>query len=414
MTSMKLTITADEVNSPHVDAKLRERDMVLRTSEHYEQAQLPQATARRQPFAFLYNAAVYMGLFGLLGGLLGWTVGEVMHFRPDPQAEARELIEAERQIREAVAAERLSESAATLALKELARTGRDNVYYATHLDATLDAPARRARLAALAAQDDLKHFLANVLFYGASGVMIAVCLGAAEPVVERNWRAATLYGSAGAVAGLAGGVVVALFAERLYALLAGAGDAPFARQMAARAATWGTLGLFLSAAAGAVLRNPKKLLIGMAGGLVGGVAGGLLFDPVVRLTGGNHHLSRLVAVVAIGVVSGVATGLIEDAVKAGWFKVTGGLIAGKQFVLYRNPTYIGSSPQSHIYLFKDPQVGRRHAAVHVVPGGYEIEDLPLGGKTLVNGKAVSRARLRSGDRIQVGRTTFQFSEKAKK
>ncbi|MDQ3439084.1 MAG: FHA domain-containing protein, partial [Planctomycetota bacterium] len=162
-----------------------------------------------------------------------------------------------------------------------------------------------------------------------------------------------------------------------------------------------------------VLLNRKKLLIGMLGGLVGEIAGGVLFDSIARVTENNQHLSRLVAIVAIGLVTGVATGLIENAVKSGWFKVTAGLIAGKQFVLYRNPTYIGSSPQCHIYLFKDPQVGRRHAAVHVVPGGFEIEDLPLGAKTIVNGKPVTRARLRNGDRVSIGATSFNFQEKVR-
>ena len=150
--------------------------------------------------------------------------------------------------------------------------------------------------------------------------------------------------------------------------------------------------------------------IGMIGGLVGGIIGGVLFDPLARATG-NVHLSRLLAIIVIGVVAGVGTGLIENAAKSGWFKVTSGLIAGKQFVLYRNPTYIGSSPQCHIYLFKDPQVGKRHAAIHVLPGGFEIEDLPLGAKTVVNGNSVTRARLRNGDKVSIGATTFNFQEK---
>jgi len=109
----------------------------------------------------------------------------------------------------------------------------------------------------------------------------------------------------------------------------------------------------------------------------------------------------------------VATGLIENVIKSGWFKVTQGIIAGKQFVLYRNPTYVGSSPLCHIYLFKDAAVGRRHAAIHIIGGTYEIEDLPLGAKTFVNGRPVQRARLRNGDRVTIGATAFQFQEKAK-
>ena len=119
----------------------------------------------------------------------------------------------------------------------------------------------------------------------------------------------------------------------------------------------------------------------------------------------------MVAMLAIGLFAGLATGIIENAAKTGWVKVVAGLIAGKQFILYRNPTFLGSGPDCQIYLFKDPQVGRRHAAIHIVPGGFELEDLPLGTSTLVNGKAVQRARLRNGDRIQIGSTALVFQEK---
>ena len=140
--------------------------------------------------------------------------------------------------------------------------------------------------------------------------------------------------------------------------------------------------------------------------------GGLLFDPIEQYAG-NPHLSRLIAIMSIGLLTGLFSGIIENAIKAGWFKVESGLIAGKQFVLYRNPTFIGSHPMSHIYLFNDVQIGKRHACVHIIGNGYEIEDLPLGTRTYVNGKPVSRARLHNGDEVRVGKTVFKFQEKAK-
>jgi len=79
------------------------------------------------------------------------------------------------------------------------------------------------------------------------------------------------------------------------------------------------------------------------------------YDFVNRFVTNGELLSRLVGTLAIGIVAGVATGLLENVVKSGWLKVIDGLIAGKQFVLYRNPTYIGASPHCHIYLFKDPR-----------------------------------------------------------
>jgi hypothetical protein len=91
----------------------------------------------------------------------------------------------------------------------------------------------------------------------------------------------------------------------------------------------------------------------LIGGLIGGLVGGALYEPMKHI--GSEHLSRLIAIIAIGFIAGIASGIIENVVKTGWVKVIAGMIAGKQFVLYRNPTYIGSSPQSHIYLFKDPE-----------------------------------------------------------
>ncbi len=170
------------------------------------------------------------------------------------------------------------------------------------------------------------------------------------------------------------------------------------------------LGLTLTLAPGVVMRNWKKMAIGAAGGLLGGVIGGLMYDTVAKHLD-NQHLSRLILMVAIGTVAGLASGLIENVAKTGWLRVVQGIIAGKQFILYRNPTYIGSAPNNQIYLFKDAQVGRRHAAIHVVGGGFEIEDLPLGGATLVNGKPVVRTRLRHGDRVQIGSTGFLFQER---
>ena len=244
-------------------------------------------------------------------------------------------------------------------------------------------------------------------------MLIAVCLAVAEPLVDRNTRQLMINGTIAASVGLVGGVAAALVVEKLYNALAnGLSDGGIAmwQQMLARSLTWGILGMFLTIAPGLVMRNSRKLMIGLFGGLIGGLVGGALFDPVASWTD-NTHLSRGVALIAIGLVAGGCTGLIENAAKTGWLKVTAGLIAGKQFILYRNPTFIGSGPECQIYLFRDAKVGRRHAAVHLVPGGIELENLPLGATTLVNGKPVERVRLRHGDTVQIGGTGFLFQEK---
>ena len=151
----------------------------------------------------------------------------------------------------------------------------------------------------------------------------------------------------------------------------------------ANAIKYGVIGSFLLIAPGVLMRNVASSCVGLAGGFVGGVIGGLLFAPVAKMSGNARCCRGRWRRVAIGLIAGAATGLIENAAKAGWLKVIQGFIAGKQFILYRATTYIGSSPDCHIYLFKDPAIGRRHAAVHIVPGGFDLEDLPLGGGDVV-------------------------------
>jgi hypothetical protein len=357
------------------------------------------------------NSLVYMALFGLVGGLLGWGCGELVQFIPDARRQANELLTAQRRLYAAFDSGQITRQQADASLNELRDEGSLNPYFQIETNLDLSKAEKARARAALIQQDRWKALLSQALFYSASGMTIAMCLAVAEPLVERNWAGAVVFGSVGATLGLVGGVVVSLFIDKLFEAVRGnVNDPALLNLMLARALTWAVLGVFLSTAAGLVLRSGRKLLIGMAGGLIGGAVGGLLFDPVGHWAG-NEHIGRLLAIVAIGVVSGAATGLIENAAKTGWLRVLSGPIAGKQFILYRNPTYIGSSLQCHIYLFKDPAVGRRHAAIHVLPGGFEIENLPLGQATSVNGRDISRARLRNGDEVRIGATSLLFQEK---
>lgn len=421
MSRQRMTISWDDLKSENVEKKIQQQQAISQAREHYDSAQIANAPQRKPRFTFIYNTVFYMGLFGALGGLLGWGFGILLHLRPNAQQESRALVTSyeqfERQAKDGLATPQLLEAQ----LRGLRRDGRDNDYFQLYLrhrrnDVTDKQFADQQK--DLTERDDWKNFIANLLFYGVAGMMIAASLGMAESVVERNMAGAMIQGSVGAAVGLAGGLVVSFFDDRIYNAIAGPGGTTDSwRLLLARAAQWGVLGLFLSLGPGVLLRNSKKLLIGLVAGLFGGIVGGILFEPMKifaeRFVDNGEILSRLIGLLAIGIITGVGTGLIENAVKSGWFKVTDGLIAGKQFVLYRHPTYIGSSPQCHIYLFKDPQVGRRHAAVHVSPQGFELEDLPLGSKTLVNGRPAQRVKLKNGDRIQVGQTAFVFQAKAK-
>ncbi len=412
----KMTITWDDLTAEAVEEKLRQVEAVTRAQEQYRSAPPPDPLLRHnRRSSVFYNTAVYMCLFGLLGGLLGWAGGTMLQFRGDPRGQAIELSEAIEQLRSAPIDDPADRLRTAAAIQSLHRAGRDNPYFTILQDESLSEQQRIARTNELVNRDWWKQFISDLLFHGLCGMTIAIALGMADPIIERNRQQALINGSIAAAMGLCGGLVAALFLDSMHQWLATTPLLAHLRDVQpvfARAVSWGVLGLFLSAAPGIAMRSGRRLMVGLLGGLIGGIVGGLVFDPILSRSG-SLAMSRLAAIIAIGAVTGLATGLIENIARSGWLRVSVGLIAGKQFVLYRNPTYIGSAPQCQIFLFKDPQVGRRHAAVHVMPGGFEIEDLPLGGKTLVNGRAIARTRLRNGDRVQVGATTFTFEEKAK-
>lgn len=412
----KITISWNDISSPRVDEKLRQAQAAAEEAPDFSQS-APRISEphllETAPSSFWYNTAVFMTLFGLLGGLLGWVCGAALHFRPDARAEARQWIEARREVQRARYLGTISDSAADASLREIDRAAGTNPYYGILKDDAQSPEQRDQRLRSIAGGADWRNFIANTLFYAVSGMFIAVCLAVAEPLVDRNGHAVVINGSMGAILGLIGGAVVALLADPIHRVLEGDPlTVSAARAVLARAVTWGVLGVFLTLAPAVVMRNARKLLAAVGGGLVGGLVGGALYELLAD-TGGGGHLSRLAAICAVGAVAGLGTGLIENAAKSGWLRVVGGLIAGKQFILYRNPTFIGSSLACAIYLFKDPQVGRRHAAIHIVRGGFEIEDLPLGGPTYVNGRPVVRQRLRHNDQIQIGATALLFQEKSR-
>jgi len=412
MSKEQINISWDELNTRKVDQRLREQQAMTRNRAYarMDADNLPVAKPSRRNL--LSNTILLMAVLGLLGGLLAWSCGFLVQIKPGEQ----QALDLEQGI-ERINAERengaIDPTTAAASIEMLREEAMGNSYYASLNAPGISKDEKDSRRKALSQRADFQRFLMNVLSFGLSGMLLAACLGIAEPLSERNLPRLVRNGALGAMLGLIGGICVSLFVDKLYrAVGGGASDNPehlAASDILARACAWGVLGLFLAAGPGLLMGNSKKILIGLAGGLIGGAIGGALFDPVNSIAGPS--VSRLVALCTIGVVTGLGTGLIESVTKAGWLKVTEGLIAGKQFILYRNPTYIGSGPECQIYLFRDPLVGRRHAALHLIPGGIELEDLPLGQPTMVNGKPVVRTRLRHGDHIVIGATTFLFQEK---
>jgi hypothetical protein len=153
------------------------------------------------------------------------------------------------------------------------------------------------------------------------------------------------------------------------------------------------------------------------GGIVGGVLGGLLFDPINRFlipSTEQGDVMRLVGFCMVGLCVGIFVALSERLGRDGWIRVLTGPLRGKAFILYHNPTIIGSSPTANIYLFKDSKVAPEHVALQRVGNGYELVQSRSDAPAMVNSLPVRRRRLVSGDQVVIGDTILLFEERAKK
>jgi hypothetical protein len=255
---------------------------------------------------------------------------------------------------------------------------------------------------------------------------IGLFLGAAEGLMCRNLSRAMISGVVGLGVGFAGGIVLLFPAGVVFILMnlvafTVAGDPPDPGEMPTgfallvfmmgRAAAWAIVSIAAGLGQGIALREKKVILNGAVGGVLGGLLGGLLFDPIYLIftsEEGEAAVSRGVGFVMIGLLVGLFVGLVEGWTKTAWLHMRAGPLAGKQFVLYRDTTVLGSAPKADVYLFKDAAIEPRHAVIYNRGGRFEIEDCDTGDGTYVNQVPVKRQVLKNGDHIVLGETVLEF------
>lgn len=243
---------------------------------------------------------------------------------------------------------------------------------------------------------------------------MSVGFAVAESVVERSLRKAVIKGALGVVLGLVSGFFFYFVANIVYntglSILAQSDTELEAASPAlwfVRSIAWAVFGAAGGVVYGIVGQSWKKCLYGVLGGIAGAAVGGFLFDPISLLTGGAE-VSRAIGMMIFGASTGVAIGLVESALKDRWLYVSAGPLAGKQFILYKSSTRIGSDQSNDIYLFKDPNISSVHAVIELRG---PVAMLSASGPTYVAGQPAKQTALRSGDSIQIGRYSFQYKEK---
>ena len=244
----------------------------------------------------------------------------------------------------------------------------------------------------------------------------------------RNAQRAVISGAVGLGIGFVGGIVVLIPTEILFAAMSALavsvwkeprqGVAPTGLAllilMMGRGAAWAIASIPAGLGQGIALREKRVIFNGVVGGVLGGLLGGILFDPislVLTSADGQATYSRAIGFVCIGLLVGLFVGLVEGWTKTAWLVMRKGPLAGKQFVLFKDTTTLGSSPKAEIYLFKDDSIEPRHAIIYNRGGRFELEDVNTPDGTYVNGIPIKRQMLQNGDQIVMGKTVLEFSLK---
>jgi hypothetical protein len=246
-------------------------------------------------------------------------------------------------------------------------------------------------------------------------ILMFMCLGFAisESLVERSMKKALIKGAMALPLGIVFGFIFNVGAGIIYAFglaAVGAAGVQSYRNPAAwlaRGIAWMVFGVAGGVVYGIIGQSMKKAKFGILGGMIGAGLGGLIFDPIAFASNGGV-VSRVVGFALLGGSTGIAMGLVESALKDRWLYVTAGPLAGKQFILYKTQTLIGSLQQSDIYLFKDPAILPQHAVIEINGGRVQMRAL---GNAYVAGQPVNSRILKDGDLIQIGRYAFRYKEK---
>ncbi len=275
-------------------------------------------------------------------------------------------------------------------------------------------------------QLESRQSAAGLLIFPLVAGLIGLFIGAADGLVCRLPRRALLCGLVGLLVGFVGGFICSLMANIIYAPLTqlamkasggenGLSALGFVIQVVGRSFAWCLAGMAMGLGQGIALRSKRLLLYGLLGGVVGGLLGGLLFDPIDMILLGpdkpSAHWSRLVGFGVIGLSVGGMIGLVELLARDAWLRMTQGPLTGKEFLIFKDVMNVGASPRSDIYLFNDPLVAGQHAIIRALGDECEIEARESSNPVLLNNRPITRARLRHGDNVTIGRTAFVFQQR---
>jgi hypothetical protein len=255
-------------------------------------------------------------------------------------------------------------------------------------------------------------YLRLIMQGGLIGAVYGAVLGSGEGISVSIPRKALMGVALGFGIGFAAGTAAILIAQAMLLILASSGSASIAditgRHLPlARILGWTIMGAVLGTIEGIRARSIRRALFGIAGGTLGGLAGGLIFEGL-NTTNISVSLLRLFGFCLLGIFIGGGFSFLESLGRFGILKVMNGKYKGKEFILSKRNTSIGTENRCDISIPGDPDIKAVHA--HIVRKNREmaVERKTDKAPLLVNDKSCEVQRLKYEDVIRIGNTVIRF------
>ncbi|WP_319414920.1 FHA domain-containing protein [Marispirochaeta aestuarii] len=255
-------------------------------------------------------------------------------------------------------------------------------------------------------------YLRLILQGGLIGAVYGGVLGAGEGISVSLRSKALLGASLGFGIGLVAGVAAILVAQGMLLILTGSGSASIAditeRYLpVARILGWTFMGALLGTVEGIRAKSLRRALFGVIGGTLGGLIGGLLFEGLNAVKV-SASLLRLLGFCSLGLFIGGGFSLLESLGRFGVLKVMNGRYKGKEFILSKKSSNIGSENRCDISIPGDPDMQKFHARVFRKNREMYIERKTDASPLFVNDKSCEIQRLKYEDVLRVGHTVIRF------
>ena len=260
------------------------------------------------------------------------------------------------------------------------------------------------------------HFPGYLVFSLVQGVCLGTVFGAlfgsCEGIVVSSrvkaFRGALFGALFGAAAGAAGTTAGQLFlfpagqsVFRAGSLRMGAGLA------AANGVAWVIIGTFLAMTEGLRSRSPRKLLVGLIGGFLGGLSGGAALSALQLLRPEGRY-SLLAALGIFGFSLSLFYSLLENRFQAGTLKLLNGPLKGKEYPLVGRKTLAGADAACDIVLKGYPGVQGVHGVFSLEKGRVYLRSAAAGAAVQVNDGPATEAALRPEDVVALGKAKFLY------